>query len=335
MFELPPKITKKFLLEKNPAEAYFEFYLGVPVKKGLFTSPSCLRVDHKPTCAFYKNKKGDLIYKDFAGISGDFVNIVMHLYNVSYYKALNIIANDFRIVKLDSYEVNKPKLIYTGVILEKNNKAKIQVEIKEFSKKELDWWGSFGILSRTLKKFRVFSIKHIFLNNNYFSSSTESSPIYGYYGGKDVDGDELWRLYMPTKRSYRFMSNWKSTLVQGAKQLPKSSNFIVITKSLKDVMALYEFGITAVAPISENVFVTESQYNKLKSMFGTIFLLYDFDLPGIRAAQKIRKLFPDVKVLLIPKRYKCKDFSDFVKKYNTLKVFKLIDDAKAFYLKNT
>ena len=32
---------------------------GVPVKKGLFCSPSIIRSDKKPTCAFYKNKKGD------------------------------------------------------------------------------------------------------------------------------------------------------------------------------------------------------------------------------------------------------------------------------------
>ena len=31
-------------------------------------------------------------------------------------------------------------------------------------------------------------------------------------------------------------------MIQGSKQLPKSGEYVVITKSLKDVMALYEFG---------------------------------------------------------------------------------------------
>ena len=41
--------------------------------------------------------------------------------------------------------------------------------------------------------------------------------------------------------------------------LPKHGEFIVITKSLKDVMVLYSFGIPAIAPISENCFVTDAQ----------------------------------------------------------------------------
>lgn len=332
MFEFSPKITKKFLLDKKPAEAYFEFYLGVPVKKGLFNSPSCLRKDNHPTCSFYKNSKGDLTYKDFAGISGDFITIVMEIYQVSYYKALNIIANDFGYIKLDNYQVNVPKLEYTGNILKETNKAKIQVEIKDFSEKELNWWSSFGISLVTLKKFKVVSVKHVFLNDCYFSSSTESSPIYGYYMGKNSEDEELWRLYMPTKKTYRFMSNVGGTALQGSKQIPKDGDYIIITKSMKDVMSLYEFGVTSIAPISENCFLTEAQYNKIKTHFKNIFLLYDLDLPGIKAAKKVRKNFPDVQILLIPRKYKCKDFSDFVKKYNTLKVFDLIDIAKEFYL---
>lgn len=325
MFELPPKITKKFLLEKNPAEAYFEFYLGVPVKKGLFVSPSCLRADHKPTCAFYKNKKGDLIYKDFAGISGDFINIVMHIYNVSYYKALNIVANDFGILKLDNYEVNKPKLTYTGAILKENNKAKIQVEVKEFSKKELDWWSSFGISKHTLKKFKVFSIKHIFLNNNYFGTSTESSPIYGYYGGKDVDGDELWRLYMPTKRAYRFMSNWSSRLWHGSKQLPKEGTHCILAKSMKDLMLLYEFGFVAIAPTSENILMTEGQMDKIISKYGNnVLVFFDNDLAGVRGAHKYLKAF-DIRCVFIKRKYS-KDISDLYKKVSPRVFWSIVDE---------
>ena len=83
--------------------------------------------------------------------------------------------------------------------------------------------------------------------------------------------------------------------------LPKTGgDFLVITKSLKDVMALYEFGIPAIAPCSENLFLTEAQYNKVKSKFKHIYLLYDLDLPGIRAAKKIKNDFPDIRVLLTP-----------------------------------
>ena len=128
---------------------------------------------------------------------------------------------------------------------------------------------------------------------------------------------------MPTKRSYRFISNWPSNMIQGAKQLPKAGEFLIITKSLKDVVSLYEHGIIAIAPCSETLFLSESQYSRLQERYKEVFLLYDKDLPGIKAAQKIRKNFPDINILLMPKT---KDFTDYVKKYGTLKTLNLIDE---------
>ena len=325
------KITKEFLLSKNSQETYFEHYLGVPVKKGLFRSPPIIRADTNPTCSFYKDSKGNLKFKDFAGPSFDFIGCVMLIFNCNYYNALRIIAHDFGLINLKDTPKNPPKMQYTKSILTQTTKSHIAVEVKEFSKKELCWWDSFGVSLSVLEKFKVFSIKSVFLNGHYFMSSSESSPIYGYYGGSTLDKDELWRLYMPTKRNYRFLSNWSASLIQGAKQLPKSSEFIVITKSLKDVMSLYEFGVSAIAPNSENLFLTSKQYERLQTRFEKIFLLYDRDLPGIKAARKIKKNFPSIIVILIPKKYKCKDFTDFVKKYALLTTFKLLEEAKQYY----
>lgn len=321
--EVTTRITKELLLSKHTQETYFEHYLGIPVKKGNFCSPSIIRTDHKPTCAFYKDKKGILKYKDFAGPTFDFVGAVMYIYDCTYYRALRIIANDFGFIEIQDQPKNPPKIEYSGNQLKETEHARIQVEIQEFTKKELVWWTAFGISKKTLNKFKVFSIKSVFLNGNYFMSSSDSSPIYGFYGGENSDGDELWRLYMPSKIKYRFLSNWSSVMIQGAKQLPDSGEFIVVTKSLKDVMSLYEFGITAIAPNSENLFLTESQYARLKLKFKEVYLLYDRDLPGVRAANKIRKQFPDLKILLVPK---VKDFTDYVKKYGTLKTLNLIDE---------
>ena len=323
VLDVAPKITKELLLSKYSQETFFEHYLGVPVKKGLFCSPTIIRTDHTPTCSFYKDKRGNLQYKDFAGPSFDFIGCVEYIFHCSYYKALRIMANDFGFITIDKVEKNPPKIPYTGYELKHTEKARIEVEIKEFSQKELVWWNSFGIGLATLKKYKVFSIKSVFLNGVYFTSSTDTTPIYGYYGGENSDGNELWRLYFPTKRNYRFLSNWSSTMIQGAKQLPKSGEFVVITKSLKDVMALYEFGIAAIAPNSENLFLTEAQYEKLGTKFKDIYILYDRDLPGVRSVNKIRKKFKNLKVLLVPK---VKDFTDYVKKYGTLKTFNLIEE---------
>lgn len=65
-------------------------------------------------------------------------------------------------------------------------------------------------------------------------------------------------------------------------------------------MCLYELGIPAVAPNSENLFVTDNQYEKLKKKFKKIFLLYDADIPGVQAAKRIKKKYPEIQVLLLP-----------------------------------
>lgn len=76
--------------------------------------------------------------------------------------------------------------------------------------------------------------------------------------------------------------------------LPKHGEILVITKSMKDCMTLYSLGITAIAPISENCFLSEAQYKRLKERFKHIVVFYDNDRPGLRAMIKIRKEFPDV-----------------------------------------
>ena len=55
--------------------------------------------------------------------------------------------------------------------------------------------------------------------------------------------------------------------------LPKSGgDYVVITKSLKDVMLLYEFNIPAIAPNSETLFISDKQLEKLKSKFKNIIV---------------------------------------------------------------
>lgn len=326
----PLRITKELILKRVSEEQLMEHYLGIPVKRGLFVSP--LRQDKNPTCAFYRNKRGDLIFKDFGStFCGNFISVVMEKFQCSFARALHIIANDFGIIHDTNLKINSPKLEYTGNSLSEHKSAIIQVEIREFQDYELDWWKSYGISKETLKKFNVFSCKNIFLNGNLFHLETSNQKIFGYYGGVK-DGIEQWRIYFPNKKKFKFLSNWSSKKIQGAAQLPKDGGeFLVITKSLKDCMVFYEFGIPAIAPCSENLFVTSNQYLKLKSKFKNILVLYDNDLPGIKGMQRIKKEYPELKVAFIPRKYNAKDFSDFRKKYGKSECLKLIELAKEYY----
>ena len=111
--------------------------------------------------------------------------------------------------------------------------------------------------------------------------------------------------------------------------VPKDGgDFIVVTKSMKDVMELYEFGIPAIAPCSENLFVTDSQYNRLKEKFKHIICFYDNDWAGKRAMVKIRNQYPDVICVMLNKN-DAKDISDYRKKFGYQKTRDLIEKTKS------
>lgn len=312
-FEIPksePKITKEFLLSKNSEETYMSTYLGVPVKKGLLVSP--LRNDHKPTASFYRNKKGDLIFHDFGiGFHGNFISVVMYLNNCTYSDALRIIGEDFKFISKTS---NRPvvKIKQSDTKIEEKSETLIQIEDQPFKSYELSWWESFGIHENTLKKFKVHSCKSVFLNGNYYKSSTPKSNIFGYYGGKK-DGIELWRIYFPQMKDYRFLSNWTSNMIQGAKQLPVDlQNQLVVTKSMKDLLNLYESNINAIAPCSETVLISERQMSKIHELASNILYLGDNDLPGVKSAHKYKKAYPFIRCIFIKRKY-AKDISDLYK----------------------
>lgn len=322
-FESEPTITKKYLLERNSQETYLEYYLGIPVKKGLFKSP--LRVDNTPTCSFYRNKSGDIIFNDFSGhFYGNFLSVVMEMYSCTYYKALQIIANDFGYIKHKTLKKSTKPVVKSENDFKESGSANIQVEIQDFSQDELDWWEKFGVTEKILKKFKVYSCKNVFLNGNNIAYSTSKSPIYGYYRGKTEHGGELWRIYFPMRSSYRFLSNWTSIMIQGSKQLASNGDTLVITKSLKDVMCLYSLGIPAIAPNSENLFLTDNQFSKLKTKFKNLVLFYDNDLPGISNMKKIKKEY-GIKCAWIPRSYGAKDISDFHKRYGREATLNLIN----------
>lgn len=321
-FTIDPKITKEFLLSKNSEETYMSYYLGVPVKKGLFRSP--LRADNHNTCSFFRGRSGNLYFKDFAtGQCLTFEGVVMEKYHCTYPNALKIIAKDFGYIQ--SSEIKKQE-IKIQPKFEGEKETFIQVEIKDFSESELKWWNSFGVTKQTLDKYKVYSIKTVFLNGNIYAQSTQHSPIYGYYFGKK-ENIEQWRIYMPKRKEFRFIGNVSTKTIQGYKQLPDNGKLLVITKSMKDTMLLSSLGIPAVAPNSETQFVSEKLLDEFRERFKNIVLLYDSDLTGVRFMNKIRKQYRDLIVCMIPRKYEAKDISDFYQKYGRSKTISLIKES--------
>ena len=323
---LKPKITKDFILSKVNQESIMQHYTGNDVtSKKLVTS--CLRSDNHVTVGYYKSKSGILYMHDFATNEHlDCWNVVMRLYNCSFYKALNIIANDFG---LSDTNVVPTKINIIPEIKETESSI-IQVQIKDFTDRELEWWKSFGISKKTLKKYHIFSVQHVFLNGELKFTSSEQCPIYGYYFGKDKNNKEKWKIYFPMRTEFRFLNNTSKKLLQGYKQLPKTGDLLVISKSMKDIMAMYEFNIPAVAPNSETLFINDKQLEEFKSRFKHILIFYDSDRPGKYNMAKIRREHPELNYYFLPK-YLSKDFTDTIKQVGINKMKELVNQFMSNY----
>ena len=322
-----PKITKEFLLSKINQESIMQYYTGQDVNsKKLFTS--VLRKDNHVTCSFYKSKSGILYMHDFATNEHlDCWNIVMQLYNCNYYDALNIIAQDFGFVEGTHKNVSPPKLVND---LKETESSKIQVQIKDFTEKELEWWNQFGISKKLLKKYHVFSLQHVFLNGQLRFTSSEQCPIYGYYFGKDKNHEEKWKIYFPMRQEFRFLNNVSKKTLQGYHQLPKTGDLLVITKSMKDCISLYGFGIPACAPNSETLFVNDKQLEEFKQRFKHILVVYDQDKPGKHNMWLIRKQHPELNFFTMPKDL-AKDFTDSVQLVGVDKMKELVKQFMSNY----
>lgn len=307
-FEITPTITKEYLLKLNSEETYMYTLLGVSYQKGLFKST--LRIDHHKTCSICR-KNGVLIYTDFGEPShkGDFVKVAMIKYDLNYNDALYQIAVDFNIVKAPNHRKIQ-NIIKVDKIIEETEEIEIKCKIKSFTDKELKWWNEYGISKKTLEKFNVYSVEFVFLNGELMLTSSINSPIFGYYNGKK-EGKEQWKIYRPSiRKGMRFLTsgNW----IQGLKYIPKSGNYLIITKSMKDVLCFYELGYSAIAPQGESTFIDSKLYNKLKDKFEKIYCLYDNDRAGLKAMIKFRKEYSDIEFIYIGnKQYK--DISDYVK----------------------
>lgn len=316
-FSFKPRLTKELILEHYSEEQIMEFYLRVKVKKGLWRNP--LRNDKNPTCSFFRGTNKTLLFKDFA--TGQCMNcfeVVETLYGCDYFKALKIIANDFNIIHDKTLKKTPGKINSKYLKIEDKEISKIQVTRKEFTELELKWWNKFGITPKILSYFDVYSCKYVFLNDALVAESSQNCPIYGYYGGKikqDNKKIELWKCYFPKRTSYRFLGNYPAKKLQGYDKLPKKGKICVITKSLKDVMALHAYGIPACAPNSETVIPSEAVVNDLLQRFENVFTLWDNDYTGVTFLNKIKKKYPKLHCLIIPRKLEAKDFSDLRAKY--------------------
>ena len=304
-------IDKEWLLSRITEEEVFEHYTGVPVGSvGHFRSP--LRKDKHPTCSYRYGADGRPRFKDWASDrSYDCIDLVQTLHNIGYRGAIEQIASDFNLItqEVDNEKVQLHRERYArrDKLGYKEPGTRIEVATKGFIPDTLDYFAQFGIGRGTLDEYYVKQISKLWVNDHPVYWGNEADPAVGYYLGV-IDGLEQWKIYFYTRDQKRFICNTRR--LQGWFQLPEKGDRVIITKSLKDVMTLHELGEAAIAPQGETVRIRGPLIEALQSRFDHVYSLYDWDLTGVAAANRLRKEFNIP--ALFTHEYGTKDISDLV-----------------------
>jgi len=302
----PKDLTKEQLLAKYTDYEIFKYYLGDFEIGETYRSP--IRNNDKiPSFnIFYSRQHGCLLFKDFAGKRGDCIRFVQYLLGLpTYYEAINRIDED--ISNATKSLIKKP---YEEIKLEKV-KSEISIVAKIWDKYELDWWYQFGITKSTLERYHVYPIHGYYLNGNYIETK---GLAFAYVEGKD--NNITYKIYRPNAdKDNKWRTNHPYGVHQGYTQLPFSGELLIITKSLKDVMSIWECSdIPSIGVQSESCFIKDTVMNEYKFRFDRVITLFDNDRQGIEQAEAYKKIY-DIPSIFIPEEYSTKDFSDLVKNY--------------------
>lgn len=298
--KLPDNITLDWILSKVSEYDIYAKYIGQFKVGMIYNSP--FRKDKNPSFGIYYSKRTEqLLFKDHGtGECGNIIKFVsLYTGKTNYDDILRDIVDNLKITNTTKLASSKhyipPEETVIGVVRQ------------DFTDVDINYWSQFNISLNTLKKFNVSSIKYYLCNGIVKGIYKPENPMYAYKVYNNF------KIYRPLGDKF---TKWRNNLteydIQGYEQLPQKGDILFITKSMKDVMCLYEMGIPAISPSSESTFIPQDVLGQLKKRFKRILILFDRDGPGVRQSRKL-SLKMGLEAMLIHKKYKAKDVSDAIK----------------------
>lgn len=292
------------LLDKLDDYTIYSYYLGTFKPGKLMNSP--LRSDDRmPSFAIFATKDGALLFKDHGtGIAGNALKFLKLYKGIKTRDELE--RELLRIVRKTNPMRGEIKSTYVKTV--ESGPTEIGIVRQPFTEVDKRYWKQFHISIDTLKKFNVFSIKYFLCNRVVRGTYKEDSPMYAY---KVYD---RFKIYRPLASKYtKWRTNLTNRYIQGLSELPQEGgNLLIITKSLKDVMCLYEMGFNAIAASSETTFIPEDIIRSLRTKWKHIIILYDRDKTGVKTAREYSKQYR-MDAMFVHKKFKAKDISDAVR----------------------
>lgn len=271
-----------------PSNWIYEFYLslfgelnGQNITKLSIFNPN----DKRPSFNLYWTgiEKG-YMWKDFSvGKGGNAIELVKELKKVDYQSACIIIINDF-----NKYTLNN-KYVSDTLINEKVTFKLKSFKLRKWNSFDKDYWTSYGFNSKMLEYYNIFPLSEYTLERTDGRTvNIVNTNIYGFFNKKK----KLYKIYQPLNREYKFCMI--EQYIQGLDQLTYKKDYLVITSSMKDGIALRSLkfnNIEFVAPSGESVLLPEDFIKTAKEKYKGICTLFDNDEAGIIAMRKYKEAF--------------------------------------------
>lgn len=292
-------------------------------------------VDEYPSFALFiptrikLDRKDEIWFKDLGdGRYGDVFKFVklfaLHNFDLELKSRLDIIKFIDLQLELEIFNSNgeSKKLKKRDFSRHKSTKE-INIKSRPFTRRDLNYWEKLDIDEDDLKKFNVFSVRYLLDDNNFVRkefSKSELAFVYVIFDKK--------KLYQPNApKAFKFRNSCPGNdpyYYQGFEQL-EGHDTLIITKSLKDVIVFWKYfniflklKVDVLAPHAESINFSSEFLEAIKKKYKRIICVSDFDLAGVKFANKLKKEGLEIKFVstertLIDKKYKVldKDISDF------------------------
>lgn len=288
-----------YILGKYSEESIFELIFSeTPIIGKKYTSP--FRSDVNAGCFFDYNKKGRLIFYDYADVHRDCFSAIQDYFNVGFREALALILNQ-----------TKAKKTTKNIVIPKSRRV-IRYETKDYSELDKQYWLKYGITLEQLLQDKVYSI--LWFELDYIITPKSLCYVYTDFKSGAI------KIYQPYGK-HRFITNCSPNDIGGK----ATDDYLIITKSYKDYRVLVNYGYSSVWVQSESLFPKDLSG---LSKFKYVIVFFDNDDAGFKGANTLVnkvKQYTITYSVHIDSIFGVKDISDFRFKYGNTKTKEFLE----------
>ena len=280
-----------------------------------------MRTDNSPSLGWYVTNSGRVKFRDFAtNEQGTLIDFLCRYWNVDKLQLYKKITS--QITTGSPICTAKVTSVYTEAKDKENPKSStLQVKIRRWLKRDIKYWGSFGIPLNWLQWAEVYPISHTIITIGDKRYVFGTDPL-AYVFVEHKEGNTTLKVYQPHNKSGRKWLNKNDKSVLGLwTKVPPTGDKICICSSLKDSLCLSaNTGIPAIYVQGEGYSISKTACTKLKERYKNIYILFDNDEVGLRDGKQLAEKTGFIN-LVLPKVEDTKDISD---------VYHLWQDAERF-----